>query len=189
MTASKLHIDLSQGILDVEGADDFVLTIYNDFKDRLNFGARQAPPPTASAHSNNETETTKSPLHANGASKGRKKPRESQSIVKDLDLSKGKHGRLKDFYGKYETKTNFERNLVFVYFLQHELGISGITDNHIFTCYRDVGAKLPTALRQSLFDTSNRNGWLDTSDMSNIVVATPGMNHIEHDLPKKVAEQ
>lgn len=35
MTATKLRIDLKQGLLEVEGTDQFVREIYSDFKDRL----------------------------------------------------------------------------------------------------------------------------------------------------------
>jgi hypothetical protein len=190
MTTSKLRIDLSQGIIEAEGSDDFVLAVYTDFKERLKFeGPKHAAPPAPTNPHAAANETKPAKVAAtNGATKGRKKSRESLSIVKDLDLSKGKLGRLKDFYGRYDAKTNFQRNLVFVYFLQNGLEISGITENHVYTCYRDVSAKLPGAFRQSLFDTANKNGWIDTSDMSNITVATPGINYLEHDLSKKVVE-
>ena len=192
MSASKLRIDLSQGIVEVEGSDTFVMTVYTDFKDRLNFAEKkQAPPspPAASPAASDETKGSKSAASSNGATKTRKKQRESQSIVKDLDLSKGKSGRLKDFYEGYAVKSNLERNLVFVYYMQHELELTGITDDHVYTCYRNVGVKLPGALRQSLLDTSSRNGWIDTSDMKNIRTATPGVNHLEHDLPKAGASE
>ena len=109
------------------------------------------------------------------------------SIVKDLDLSGGKKGqRLKDFYNMYDAKTNYDRNLIFVYYLEHKLGTQDIGVNHIFTCYRDIsGLKVPRALHQSLLDTSNRRGWLDTSDTENLKVTIHGVNHLEHDMPKK----
>lgn len=189
MSTSKLRIDLSQGIVEAEGSDTFVLAVYADFKDRLSFADRkQAPPapPAASppAAAKEGAKAEKPTASSNGTTKARKKQRDSQSIVKDLDLSKGKNGRLKDFYEGYVVKSNLERNLVFVYYMQHELELTGITDDHVYTCYRNVGSKLPGALRQSLLDTSSRNGWIDTSDMKNIRTATPGVNHLEHDLPK-----
>jgi len=193
MSTSKLRIDLSQGIVEAEGSDTFVLAVYADFKDRLSFAEKKQtpPPPPAPPAADGSAKKEKAAAPSNGTAKTRKskKGRDAQVILKDLDLSKGKSGRLKDFYEKYNLKTNYERNLVFVYYMQHELEIENITDNHVFTCYRDVGAKIPKALRQSLIDTSSRNGWLETSDMNNISVATPGVNHLEHDLTKAVASE
>jgi hypothetical protein len=189
MSTSKLRIDLSQGVVEVEGSDTFVLTVYADFKDRLSAaGQKQIPPPPppapAPTGASRSSKGKKPVTSATGTTKSRKKGRDSQVIVKDLDLSKGKNGRLKTFYEKYDLKTNYERNLVFVYYMQFELELDGITDNHVFTCYRDVGAKLPKALRQSLIDAASQKGWLDTSDMDNIRVVTPGVNFLEHDLSK-----
>jgi len=79
---------------------------------------------------------------------------------------------------------NLERNLVFIYYLQQKMGLKNITIDHVFTCYRDIGVKVPKALQQSLWDTTNRKGWLDTSSSDNITVTVPGLNYIEHDLKK-----
>jgi hypothetical protein len=42
---NKLHINLTQGIIDVEGDADLVRAIYEDFKDRLteHISAKQPP--------------------------------------------------------------------------------------------------------------------------------------------------
>ena len=106
--------------------------------------------------------------------------------MKDLDLSpKGDTESLRDFYAHYLPKTNFEKNLIFVYWLQQIAGMSGITEDHVFTCYRSIpGIKAPVALYQSLIDTSNRRGWLNTTSTDDIKVTVPGMNYLEHDLPR-----
>lgn len=197
---TKLRMDLGQGVIEAEGSEEFVKSLYADFKEQL--ASARVPPkspaptghqPPAAPLQSDARESSRKPAKkaakkapANGA--GKPKKRAALGIVKDLDLSRGKNGRLKEFYAKYEVKTNFERNLVFVYYMEHELGLEGITCDHVFTCYRDVGAKLPTALKQSLADTSSRAGWLDTSDMGNIRVSTPGVNHLEHDLPRKATD-
>ena len=200
MTTSKLRIDLAQGVVEAEGTESFVLAVYNDFKEHMKSAAPKISPPVppapgatpAPAHSPVSGATPKGkPAKAtatNGGSKPKPKSRDTLTLLKDLDLSKGKNGRLKDFYAKYETKTFYERNLVFAYFLQHEAEISGITENHIFTCYRDVNAKLPGAFHQSLVDTDRRAGWIDSADVNNITVSIAGINHLEHDLAKKAAE-
>lgn len=195
MAATKLRIDLSQGLVEVEGDETFVLKVYEDFKDRVgrapkgnpdgehdgaaaNAGA--APPATPKKRIKKAASSPSS----DGSKPGKKKVRGAYSIVKDLDLSGTKAGRLKDFYAQYTVKTNYERNLIFVYFLQHKMGLTGITEDHIFTCYREVGVKVPKALKQSLSETGVDRGWLVTSNMDDMTVTIHGMNHLEHDMPK-----
>lgn len=188
MSASKLRIDISQGVLEVEGSDQLVREIYADFKDKLH-GSTSSPttkstkPSRKPATPKQDGESTaQRPPGKKNASSGGSQP----GIVKDLDLSGKAKGveRLKDFYASFTVSSNQERNLVFMYYLQHKIEVSAITPNHIFTCYRDVGVKVPTALVQSLRDTSNRRGWLDTGNTNDLKVTTPGMNHLEHDLAK-----
>lgn len=194
---TKIRIDLSSGVIEVEGSEEFVLSVYNDHKSKLidlpayapptthatpiperqGSGTRKAPPPKA-----------KGTTDKAGASKANlKKP----AIIKSLDLTKGSGGRLRDFYDQFEVKTNFERNLIFLYFLQYKMGIEhGITQDHVFTCYRDIpGIKVPTALRQSLLDTESDRHWIDVADSDNLKITVHGLNYLEHDMLRKKPKQ
>jgi len=189
MTTTKIKIDLTQGIIEAEGTEDFVKSIYADYKDALkqNGEPRRSPASSRSARKKAKPIT---PTAADAASTAKKKKkagggRGTPAIVKDLNLAGGgKKKRLKDFYAQFTASSNFERNLIFVYYLQHELELTDITVDHVFTCYRDVQVKAPEALQQSLWDTSNRRGWLDTSKAEDIKVTVPGMNYLEHDMPR-----
>jgi len=181
MSDARVRIDLSQGVVEAEGSEDFVRSIYDDFKNQVQTGRSNALQKKApSAQSTPPSEDTTKKTHKVKASRG------VPTIVKDLDLSpKGDTQSLRDFYGQYSAKTNFEKNLIFVYWLQEVAGISGITEDHVFTCYRNIpGIKVPTALYQSLIDTSKRKGWLDTASTDNLKVTIPGVNYLEHDLAK-----
>jgi len=192
MSTAKLRIDISLGQLEVEGSDQLVREIYADFKNQL-VGSRSSPSDRES------TASKKPPLPESDVdSPGQKSPGKKKassgsaqpSMVKDLDLSgkAKKVERLKDFHASFTIGSNLERNLVFMYYLQHKIEISPITPDHVFTCYRDVGVKVPTALVQSLRDSANRRGWLDTANTNDLKVTTPGMNYLEHDLPKAKAD-
>lgn len=166
MTTTKLRIDLNLGTLEVEGSDDFVREIYTDFKEQLHCVSKTKTPPQSHSAATPPSEVLQpSPLSSpKGSSKKRSFSNGAQpTIVKDLDLSGTSKGveRLKDFHASYKITSNLERNLVFLYYLQNKLEISPITPNHVFTCYRDVSVKVPTALVQSLRDTANRRGWID----------------------------
>lgn len=120
---TKLHINISQGVIDVEGDPDLVRGIYDDFKDQLLDVVKRGP--TASAA------LTPGPTHAeNGdsASDASSKPKpkrrtppkkkvngddsasgvvaDSPKLDKNLDTS-----GLGTFYGKYVPKNNAEKNI------------------------------------------------------------------------------
>jgi|SRR5215472_15905138 len=128
------------------------------------------------------------------ASQNRKKERgrrttEQPTIVKDLNLKADNASvSLRDFWSKKKPHGFLEHNTVFVYYLTMVKKAEGINQNHIYTCYKDVGARIPGAFYQSLLDTARRKGWLDTQDTQNIRVTTVGENFVEHDLPRQVAD-
>jgi len=111
------------------------------------------------------------------------------TFVKDLDLKKsGNTPALREFYAQKKPETFTEQNTVFVYYLNRLREIEDVTPNHIFTCYKEVGARLPGALYQSLLDTNRNKGWIDTGDTARILITPIGENFVEHDLPKKNRE-
>jgi hypothetical protein len=195
MATAKLRIDLAHGLIEAEGDDKFVLQVYQDFKDRLS----STPATPARAHANPETgqATTaktappkakkKQPSSPAKDTKEKKRPKGTFEMLKDLDLVGSPAGKLKEFYDGFVTKTNYEKNLIFIYFMKQKMEVK-VTENHVFTCYRQLGIKVPKALRQSLFDTAGDRGWIVTSDMSDIEVTIHGINHLEHELPKAPAK-
>lgn len=184
---TKLKIDLSIGVLEVEGEEGFVRSIYDDFKSQLSKPALSATteksPTAAPAPHNPKAPTKKSAASTSSSakSKGKKTP----SIIGALDLSGGgSKPSLKEFFARYDHSTNFERNLIFCYYLKQVLNIEKVNLDHIFTCYRNVGQKIPKAIEQSMRDTANGRGWVDIRDLEDIGVPIAGINHLEHDMPK-----
>ncbi|MFD2285798.1 hypothetical protein GJU39_21985 [Pedobacter petrophilus] len=104
----------------------------------------------------------------------------SPTYLIDFDLMPNDKESLKAFSEKYNINTNFERNLVCLYYLQEILKTENITVNHVYTCYRNLNAKIPL-FPQTLFDTKHRKGWIDTANISDLKVTRTGSNHIEHD--------
>ncbi len=182
MGDSKIKIDLSQGLIEVEGNEEFVKFIYFDFKEKLHL-PRKEKENNKEDKKNGKKET---PQKFERPKKAKTHfPGPKLQIVKELDLS-GANGKLslRDFYDQYLPINFMEKNLIFCYYLEHEINIAPITVNHVFTCYRKLEIKAPTALYQSLKDTASRKGWLDTSSLENIKVPTAGTNYIEHDMKK-----
>lgn len=189
MSETKIKIDLAQGIVEAEGSESFVRSIYDDFKHRIHAEpatSRKKNTVKKSAAKRKTDDTQKDPGAKPRKSKGGKS---TPSLVKELDLTGGKDNQsLRDFYKQYTPSNNMENNLIFAYYLEHVIGDIDISVDHLFTCYRHIsGLKVPKALQQSCIDTASRKGWLDTTTLSDIKVPVAGINHIEHDM-KKAAE-
>ncbi|MDH4241678.1 MAG: hypothetical protein OEW48_19130, partial [Phycisphaerae bacterium] len=119
--------------------------------------------------------------------KSKKKARgKSPQMVSDLDLSgSSKTPSLRDFFGLYKAKSNFDRNLIFIYYLKNKLKLDAVTIDQVFTCYRNIHSlKIPGNLEQSLIDTKLHKGWIDTSSLEDIKLNVHGINHLEHDMER-----
>jgi hypothetical protein len=181
---TKLKIDLQTGALEVEGEESFVRDIYQDFKDKISLNTDSTPKKTVGK---SFTEPQIKDISSN-SKKGKKevgKRKETYKILSGLDLNSGSDKKsLKEFYSEKKPSSIGEKDTVFVYYLEKIAKIQNITIDHVFTCYKEVGQKVPNALRQSLLDASSRKGWLNTSSLVNMTVPIRGQNLIEHDLEK-----
>lgn len=120
----------------------------------------------------------------------RSQQKESYRIVGGLDLAgNAERLSLRKFCEEKFPESGQDFNAVAVYYLQRILKVEGITVEHIYTCYKDTSTKMPGAFRQSLLDTSNRTGNIDTKNMNDIVITITGENFVEHDLPRRKGEQ
>ena len=104
------------------------------------------------------------------------------SIVSSISLASNGKGNLKNFYNEYSTKSFFQRNLLFIYFLEKIIEVEDIGLSHLYTCYKYLGEKLPGNLYQSVIDTKNSKGWIDTKDMNKLRITIHGESIVEHEL-------
>lgn len=117
--------------------------------------------------------------------KVRRKAGSSPGIVRDLSLRpKGKKA-FADFAAEKAPKTHQEKQVVIVHWLRHEAGLtSGITPDHVNSCYLDAGWPRPNDLVNALHVTAARKGWLDTSTKDDITITTRGEDEVNHKLPR-----
>ncbi|RMA41577.1 hypothetical protein [Rhodophyticola porphyridii] len=191
MTA-KLHINLTQGIVDVEGDIELVKSVYEDFKDRLS--AEPAPantrPPTPSK-GNNEADKPamqkrrSAPRKKAAASEGNEISMNADAPTRDKSLDTSK---LQKFYDQYAPSSAPEKILIFLKFLIEEVGIESPNTDQVYTCFLDAKEKPPQAFAQAFRDTSSKKGFIDFNSAEDIVITTKGNNHFEFDLKKKGAE-
>lgn len=136
-------------------------------------------------------ETEKPTKKKSGSSSKRRSSTRKQhvpSMVKELDLSGGpENPSLEEFFEQYQTSNNFERNVLFVYYLEKIISTEKIDYNHVYTCYRYLNRRSPSDPYQSLIRTAHEKGWLDTSNLleDGVKITTLGENAVEHDIPRK----
>ncbi|HUA44565.1 MAG TPA: hypothetical protein VMA77_05015 [Solirubrobacteraceae bacterium] len=109
----------------------------------------------------------------------------SPTAVRDLDLAPNGQTSLRDFVAGKQPKTNHDKNAVSVYYLSEVVGLTDVTVDHVFTCYKDMRWREPGNLANSLALTANRKRFLDTASLDQIKLTPAGRNHVEHDLPPK----
>ncbi|MFS2769239.1 hypothetical protein [Bacteroides uniformis] len=68
--------------------------------------------------------------------------------------------------------------------LHYSSEIHPYVSEFLYTCYKEVGQKVPKNLYQSIIDTKKNKGWIESSDMGNIFVSVIGENYVEHDMKK-----
>jgi|SRR5690242_2183579 hypothetical protein len=180
---ARIKIDVNGGILEVEGSEEFLKDIYQDFKSKVNIEADTTPTKAIETPKDTKASENKTPK-AKTKTVNRK---ESYSFVTDLNLrGDGKSvPALRDYFSDKKPASALEMTTVFVYYLARLCKLSDITVDHIYTCYKEVGQKVPTALRQNLLDTAHRKGTIDTSSLENVTLTTRGENMVEQDLPAK----
>jgi len=178
----KIHVNLSQGLFEAEGPEQFVLNAYKDFKDNLtpHFESQEdkqktkGKPTTAKTVSNPKTK----PL------KKKKSGGPSYSLVKDLDLyKKGDIPGIEDFMSGFSANTNPPRYLLITHYLKEMKGVENVGPNHFYTCFKKLGVTIPN-IEQGLWDTSSKKGWLNTATLEDVKIEVAGENAIAHDLVK-----
>jgi len=203
-----LKIDLTQGILEVEGSESFVKIIYNDFKThfagieaveedlkpprrtrRRRPKAKEVEQPPAVPASILEfvTEEDSAQFEPEPVSQKLSPPMPVYTQVEGLDLGPA-DGRpsLVEFMDAKFPLTNEERNIVFLYYLQHNLKLKSITADHIYTCYRQAKIRVPLNLDNSLRITADQHNWIKTTKTGKMSLTAVGKQYVEKQLPKKV---
>lgn len=186
----KLKIDLSQGQLELEGSDDAVLRIYEDFMSKVDGFVQSRVPLTARGEDitkpvliETANEPSTSTPEAGGSKKKKASSAKKTSYSKVDEIYKGENAvKIKEFYEKYEAKGHSQKAVIFIYCMQNELDIKGITINHIYTCYLITNTQTPKILPQAIRDAKTA---LDYDDWSDLKVTSIGENAVLHQYTKK----
>ena len=180
-TPTKIRITVGNATIEVEGNQDYIekkLKEPESFEGLIKKVGGAVPAISAEVEAKGqEVKATKR--------KRVTKVGESYKLVPDLNLSGTDDiPSLKDFYKEKNPASAQECNPVFIYYLKKMLKIDKVGIDHVYTCYKAVGAKVPGRLYQSLVNTQNRKGTIITGDTKDIGISTIGENFVEQELPK-----
>ena len=188
---AKLHIDLSQGVVDVEGDLELVREVYADFKvnllKRKSFSPHGAPEDTTGtkpeeSQKSKRRRVTRKKAASEDIEKGVNA--DSPKMDKDLDTS-----GLPAFYDQFEPNNNPEKILIFLKFLIDHLEIGTPNTDQVYTCFDAVNERVPKVFAQAFRDASGRRfGYINYNSPTDLVVTTKGNNHFKFDLKKKSTE-
>lgn len=106
-------------------------------------------------------------------------------VLKDLNFKPTGKSSLIDFVKSYEIKSNADRIVVIIYYLNEVLGIKTVTGNHIYSGFWELKCKIPTAFYQIITNTKTREKFLDFSKITDIKLSIQGQNHARFDMNKK----
>lgn len=186
---AKLIINIKEGILEVETEDNaFIEKVYTDFKTTVAEQITKKINAETDTPDNNPRVTTLPDIKIkdNSPKKVSKVSKTNETYQQNADLVLWKTDDkpdLKQFYAKKNPTSGYECNAVFVYYLQKIVKVEKITPQDIYTCYKYVGKRYASALRQNLIDTKRDKGWIDTSNIQAIALTPKGENYVEYELP------
>jgi hypothetical protein len=106
--------------------------------------------------------------------------------VPELNLIPQGKQSLQDFVAAKKPTTAVQEVLVFVYYLAHTLSVAPITANHVLSCFKHIGTKVPVDLPQTIRNVLAK-AWL-TGDLTNLRISTEGENQVEHRIGKKAGK-
>lgn len=189
---AKLHINIPQGIIDIEGEPKFVMEIYSDFKGQLL--SQLKTPADSSLQSGGHSNKSEGKGQPKKRTPPRKKTKpeadntgidaDSPQLDKELDTS-----GLADFYNQFELKNNAEKILVFSKFLIEQRNIENPNTNQFYTCYWDLKETIPKVFSQAFRDAHGRNyGYINYNSSTDIKITTLGTNYFNRGLKRKADE-
>ena len=123
------------------------------------------------------------------STKGSNRKPPVMNFVNDLDLHPTDKQSLKDFMAEKKPAKQWQQITLCVYYLCRVLEMTGITPHYVYTCLKDINAKVPKDLPQYIRTVANRKGHIDASNGDDLKITQPGINYVEHEMAAAGAQQ
>ncbi|MCF1707404.1 hypothetical protein L0V05_01105 [Tabrizicola sp. J26] len=188
----RLVIDIRAGHLEVEGSEEFIRSIFEDF--RTNIGGKLGETEDAASElpdddraiaptSNRQRPKRRrsSSTAASNGSEGKKSPLSNPEIDPTLKIDD-----LKSFFLQRKPTGNPQILLVIIAYLRDTLDMYPATVNQIYTCYWALRSeiKIPAKFRQAIIDTVNKKKWLEWKSQETVAITNIGENALNHEIGK-----
>ncbi|MFK3981346.1 hypothetical protein ACI2K4_13330 [Micromonospora sp. NPDC050397] len=109
--------------------------------------------------------------------------RRSWSPVRDIDFRPPDKQAFRDLVAEKEPTTNFQKNLLAIYWLEQVYELSEITVGHVVAAYKECNWREMAQADKQLRNTASETQWIDTGSMKAIKTTPRGRNTVEHDMP------
>jgi len=116
-----------------------------------------------------------------------KKSKSSSSkfeVLKDLNLRPTDKISLTDYIKNYEIKSNADRIIVIINYLQEILKVGTVTIDHIYTAFFVLKCRIPSSFYQVVVNTKSRSNLIDFDKVTDIKLSTQGLNRLRLDITK-----
>lgn len=186
---TKIHADLINGIIEVEGSEEFVTNSFKEFRESFDQIKQKLPAKNAVYADFDEAEISSAPEKSKSKTKSKTKTSSSGSktnLTVVQEFHDGKQG--KDFLEEIKKYTipDSEQKLVVLYiYLMRKVGVTGITFNHVHTAYRLQGKKTPSDLRSVINNAKRRTSYLMYTSLDDLQTNHKGDDFVEIDLLEK----
>jgi hypothetical protein len=196
---TKLVINLMEGIVEVEGTEDFVRFIYQDFKENLSkqviirpaasLPLQREPEQRLLAKEDKELPKKTAEVPRKPAASGEKK-KSGSGAYKPTFNSKINLTGVETFYDELKPENNSECIVVFAAFLRDRVQMSKCSANDLFTCFFTLKSKtkIPTDMPQAIKNAKHRTHFIEYETIESIEITSAGDNWLEAQA-KKVKEQ
>lgn len=196
---TKLVINLIEGIVEVEGTEDFVRFIYQDFKENLSkqvivnqpvsLPLRHEPEQRLLAKEDKEPPKKTAEAPRRSPASGEKK-KQNSGAYKPTFNSKINLTGLETFYDELKPENNTECIVVFAAFLRDRVQTPKCSANDLFTCFFTLKSKtkIPTDMPQAIKNAKHRTHFIEYETIDSIEITSAGDNWLVAQA-KKAKEQ
>ena len=202
-TEAKFKIDVKQGIVELEGSENFVDKHLDKFEEIFTSAIKQTVTQgimhsitdhnvSALQHQNSEKKPDISKIElvkANNKHAMKQSP-SLPPIPVDLKANGDKLG-LRQFYAEKNPANHYEKTVVFVYYLTKINKQTEVKYGEILSCYEEVNEKKPS-ITDIIKNSIRYKGWLaQGTDKFTTRLTISGENFVKFDLPqqKKISSQ
>lgn len=114
-------------------------------------------------------------------SRSKKPP--TYTLLGDLNLRPTDKPSLKDYFAEKKPGDQMSQVAVFVSYLTRIVGETNVGYDHLYTCFQNVGKRIPLDLPAVVRNAAKKKGWIDQKDSKALRLTTAGENYVEYDLP------